>query len=70
VCRLPDGNVEIGMVCEPRFDYGRAAAQRSLINAGRAAGTALGARQLIRLETDLVLGIEENRVRGRHVLHH
>jgi hypothetical protein len=65
-----EGNVEIGMVCEPRFDYGRAAAEWSLIDGGRAAATAHGAGRLIRLQSDLALGIEENRVRGRHVLHH
>ncbi len=63
-----EGNVEIEMVCEPRFDYGRAEAQWSLLDGGRAAATACGAGQLIRLQTDLALGIEESRVRARHVL--
>ncbi len=63
-----EGNVEIEMVCEPRFDYGRAAAEWSLVDGGRTAATASGAGQVIRLQTDLALGIEESRIRARHVL--
>jgi GH15 family glucan-1,4-alpha-glucosidase len=63
-----EGTVEIEMVCEPRFDYGRAPAQWSLLDGSRNAATASGAGQTIRLQTDLALGIEADRIRARHVL--
>src|ERR1700730_17443376 len=62
-----DGEVEIDLVCEPAFDYGRAPADWTLADARHSADAA-GAGQTIRLYTDLLLGIEENRVRARHVL--
>jgi GH15 family glucan-1,4-alpha-glucosidase len=63
-----DGEVEIELICEPAFDYGRAPAQWALINGSRCTADASGAGQTIRLQTDLQLGIEESRVRGRHTL--
>jgi alpha,alpha-trehalase len=62
-----EGEVEIELVCEPAFDYGRTPATWTLVD-GRHAADASGAGQTFRLRTDLPLGIEENRVRGRHVL--
>ena len=62
-----EGEVEIELVCEPAFDYGRTPATWTLVD-GRHAADASGADQTFRLRTDLPLGIEENRVRGRHVL--
>jgi len=63
-----DGSVEIELVCEPVFDYGREAAEWKLVSEDRHAADASGAGQTIRLASDLALGIEANRVRGRHVL--
>src|SRR5271166_3299066 len=62
-----DGEVEIDLVCEPAFDYGRAPADWTLAD-DRHSADAAGAGQTIRLYTDLLLGIEENRARARHVL--
>jgi alpha,alpha-trehalase len=63
-----DGSVEVELVCEPAFDYGRAPAEWTLVGDDRHAAEADGAGQKLRLQTDLALGIEQNRVRGRHVL--
>ena len=62
------GRVELELVCEPAFDYGRTPAEWSLIDGGRHAADATGAGQTIRLTASLPLGIEGNRVRARHVL--
>jgi GH15 family glucan-1,4-alpha-glucosidase len=63
-----EGNVEVELVCEPAFDYGREPATWELVGDDRHAADATGAGQTFRLHTDLSLGIEENRVRARHVL--
>jgi alpha,alpha-trehalase len=63
-----DGRVEIELVCEPVFDYGRTLAEWTLVDGSRHAADASGAGQTIRLQTDMELGIEANRVRARHVL--
>jgi GH15 family glucan-1,4-alpha-glucosidase len=63
-----DGEVEIELVCEPAFDYGRFPAQWALVGDDRHVADATGAEQTIRLRSDLPLGIEGNRVRGRHTL--
>jgi GH15 family glucan-1,4-alpha-glucosidase len=62
-----DGEVEVELVCEPVFDYGRVPAAWTLSD-DRHTAIATGAGQTIRLDTDLLLGIEGGRVRGRHVL--
>ena len=62
-----DGWVEVELVCEPAFDYGRVPASWSLAEDGHAAD-ASGAGQVFRLATDLSLGIEGSAVRGRHRL--
>jgi alpha,alpha-trehalase len=62
-----DGHVEIELVCEPAFDYGRAPAEWSLA-ADRHSADATGADQTIRLITDMLLGIESGRARARHTL--
>ena len=54
-----EGTVEVELVCEPVFDYGRTPADWTLD--GDAAGTprdATGAGQTLRLRTDLALGVE------------
>jgi len=63
-----DGQVEIDLVCEPVFDYGRTAAEWTMVDDDAHAADAAGAGQRIRLRSSLALGIEGNRVRGRHVL--
>ena len=65
--RCIEGSVEIELVCEPGFDYGRVLADWSLA-ADRHRADATGAGQTLRLQTDLLLGIEANHVRARHVL--
>jgi GH15 family glucan-1,4-alpha-glucosidase len=62
------GRVEVELVCEPAFDYGRAPAEWTLVDGGRHAADATGGGVTIRLRSDLALGVEGNRVRGRHVL--
>ena len=61
-----DGTVEVELVCEPVFDYGRTPAEWSLIDAHTADAT--GAGQTIRLKSDLALGVEGDWVRARHDL--
>src|SRR5437763_1374564 len=62
-----EGHVEIELVCEPAFDYGRAPAEW-VIAEDRHSADASGAGQTIRLSTDMLLGAEANRVRARHTL--
>jgi GH15 family glucan-1,4-alpha-glucosidase len=63
-----DGSVEVELVCEPVFDYGRTPAEWALVGDERHVADASGAGLTIRLQTDVAVGIEGNRVRGRHVL--
>jgi alpha,alpha-trehalase len=62
------GEVEIELVCEPVFDYGRTAASWTMADDGRHTADASGADLTVRLQTDMALGIEGGRVRARHVL--
>jgi alpha,alpha-trehalase len=61
-----DGSVEVELVCEPRFEYGRIDAEWELLD--RNAAIASGGDQKIRLQSDLALGLEGSRVRARHVM--
>jgi len=63
-----EGSVEVDLVCEPAFDYGREPAKWTMVGDDRHAADAAGAGQKMRLQTDLALGIEDSRVRARHVL--
>jgi alpha,alpha-trehalase len=63
-----DGEVEIELVCEPAFDYGRVPAEWSMPAENRHMADASGAGVTIRLQTDMELGVEGHRVRARHVL--
>ncbi len=65
--RCIDGTVEIDLVCEPGFDYGRLPGEWTL-SEDRHRADATGAEQALRLQTDMLLGIEEGRARARHVL--
>ena len=64
-----EGQVEVELVCEPAFDYGRTPAEWSLVGDDRHVADATGAGVTLRLRTDLAVGIEGSRVRARHVLH-
>ncbi len=63
-----EGSVEMELVCEPVFDYGRAEAVWSSVDEGRHSLDASGAALTLRLTSDFALGIEGDRVRGRRVL--
>jgi alpha,alpha-trehalase len=63
-----EGRVEIELICEPVFDYGRTAAEWTLVDDDRHAADATGAGVTVRLTTDMPLGIEAGRVRARHVI--
>jgi alpha,alpha-trehalase len=63
-----DGAVEVELVCEPAFDYGRTTPEWSLVDGSRHTADATGADQTIRLQTDMAIGIEGDRVRARHVM--
>jgi alpha,alpha-trehalase len=63
-----DGEVEIELVCEPAFDYGRVPADWSIPGENRHIADASGAGVTMRLQTDMELGVEGGRVRARHVL--
>jgi GH15 family glucan-1,4-alpha-glucosidase len=62
------GQVELELVCEPAFDYGRTPADWTLVDGDRRTADASGAGQTIRLRTDMALGIEGDTVRARHTL--
>ncbi len=63
-----DGRVEIDLVCEPAFDYGRAPATWAVLDEERHTADASGAGVTFRLVSDLPLDIEGDSVRGRRVL--
>jgi alpha,alpha-trehalase len=63
-----DGSVEVELVCEPAFDYGRVPADWTLVGDDCHAADATGAGQTFRLSTDMLIGIEGGSARARHVL--
>jgi GH15 family glucan-1,4-alpha-glucosidase len=63
-----EGTVQIELVCEPVFDYGRTPAGWTLGQDTRHTADASGAGQTVRLRTDMELGIEGGRARARHTL--
>jgi alpha,alpha-trehalase len=63
-----EGCVDVDLVCEPVFDYGREPAQWSLVGGDRHVADASGGGSTIRLATDMSLGIEGGRARARHTL--
>jgi alpha,alpha-trehalase len=63
-----DGNVEIELVCEPAFDYGRTPATWTPVEGAQSALDAAGAGVTFRLVSDLPIDVEGDRVRARHVL--
>jgi GH15 family glucan-1,4-alpha-glucosidase len=62
-----EGSVEVQLVCEPAFDYGRNPAEWTVLDDAHA-GDASGAGQTVRLCTDLSLGVEGSAARARHTL--
>jgi GH15 family glucan-1,4-alpha-glucosidase len=62
------GEVEVELVCEPAFDYGRVPAAWSLVGDDRHVADATGAGAAMRLRTDMAVGVEGSRVRARHAL--
>ena len=63
-----DGSVEVELVCEPAFDYGRVPGTWAMADPDLHTADASGAGQTFRLATDLSLGIEGGSARARHVL--
>jgi alpha,alpha-trehalase len=63
-----EGSVEVQLVCEPVFDYGRTPAEWSLVEGDLHVADATGGEQTVRLGTDMALGIEGETVRARHTL--
>ena len=63
-----EGSVEVELVCEPAFDYGREPASWTLVDDQAHAADATGAGQTVRLATDMAIGIEGSSARARHVL--
>jgi alpha,alpha-trehalase len=64
----PEGSVEVELICEPIFDYGRAPAEWTLAEGSRNMADASAAGLTIRLVSDLALGVEGSHVRARHTL--
>jgi GH15 family glucan-1,4-alpha-glucosidase len=62
-----NGTVEIDLVCEPAFDYGRISAEWTL-SEDRHRADAIGGEQALQLRTDMLVGIEAGRARARRVL--
>jgi alpha,alpha-trehalase len=63
-----DGRVEMDLVCEPVFDYGRTPATWEKVGGEEHVVDAAGAGVTFRLVSDLPIDIEGESVRGRHVL--
>jgi GH15 family glucan-1,4-alpha-glucosidase len=63
-----DGSVEVELVCEPAFDYGREAAEWTILDEDGHAADAAGTGQTVRLCTDMSIGVEGSSARARHVL--
>src|SRR5690349_2454062 len=64
-----DGRVEVELVCEPLFDYGRTPGTWTLVAGGHsAADVSADGHTTVRLQSDLRLGVEGTRVRARHTL--
>ena len=62
-----EDEVELELTCEPVFDYGSTPAEWTVAEGGHSA-EASSPDLKIKLQTDMTLGLEGERVRGRHVL--
>jgi GH15 family glucan-1,4-alpha-glucosidase len=63
-----NGSVEVELICDPVFDYGRAPAEWKLTDDDRHIAEASGADVTVRLQTSMALGIEGDWIRARHEL--
>jgi GH15 family glucan-1,4-alpha-glucosidase len=63
-----EGEVEVELICEPDFEYGRTPADWTLVGDDRHTADATAAGLAIRLRTDMALGIEGDWVRARHAV--
>src|SRR4051794_18400477 len=63
-----EGSVEVEVVCEPAFDYGRVAGTWGVDAGGHQADAADDTGPASRLSTDMLIGIEGGTARARHVL--
>jgi alpha,alpha-trehalase len=63
-----EGHIEIELICEPVFDYGRTEATWTLEGDDRHVAEASGGEVTLHLTTDMSLGIEGARVRARHAV--
>ena len=63
-----EGSVEMELICEPNFDYGRVPAEWLLVGDDRHTADATGAEVTIRLRSSMPLGIEGESARARHTL--
>jgi GH15 family glucan-1,4-alpha-glucosidase len=63
-----EGEVEMALTCAPVFDYGRSPAKWAVTNDDGHTADASAAKQSIRLQTDMAVGVEGDWVRARHVL--
>jgi len=63
-----EGSVEIELVCEPAFDYGRVPAEWAMVGDDAHSADASGAGRTFRLSTDMLIGIEGGSARARHVI--
>jgi alpha,alpha-trehalase len=61
------GAVEVELVCDPVFDYGRVTGDWTLTD-DALSGDVVGGDVRLRLRTDMALGVEGGRVRARHAL--
>jgi GH15 family glucan-1,4-alpha-glucosidase len=68
VAECLSGRVEMEVVCEPVFGYGDIPALWTMTDGTGHVADATGGGVTVRLRTDLLVGIEGGRVRGRHVL--
>ncbi len=62
------GTVQVEMVCEPVFDYGRVPAEWKPLGSDWSCAEASGGGSTIRLHSDMRIGIEGSRSRSRHTL--
>ena len=60
-----EGEVELELICEPVFDYGRVPAEWTLVDGDSHVADARGDGLTIRLRSSLPLGIEGDRARGQ-----
>jgi alpha,alpha-trehalase len=61
------GSAQIELICEPAFDYARGETRWEAVD-GYAVADATDGETTVRLTSDLLLGIEGDRVRARHTL--